>query len=66
MGVADFFQIEIILSQFSTLPQVHGMGGGNGIWAMNIDELARDRTVYSFDLLGFGMSSRYGITVKGR
>lgn len=37
---------------------VHGMGGGNGIWAMNIDELARDRTVYSFDLLGFGMSSR--------
>jgi len=37
---------------------VHGMGGGNGIWAMNIDDLARDRTVYSFDLLGFGMSSR--------
>jgi len=37
---------------------VHGMGGGNGIWAMNIDELARDRTVYSFDLLGFGLSSR--------
>lgn len=37
---------------------VHGMGGGNGIWAMNIDDLARDRKVYSFDLLGFGMSSR--------
>lgn len=42
-----------------TLVLVHGLGGGVGLWSKNLVELAAHfDTIYAFDLLGFGRSSR--------
>ena len=40
------------------LVMVHGFGGGLGLWVLNIDTLAKNRTVHTFDVVGFGRSSR--------
>lgn len=40
------------------LVMVHGFGGGLALWVMNIDTLAKNRAVHTFDLVGFGRSSR--------
>lgn len=40
------------------LVMVHGLGGGTGLWVLNLDGLSKNRALYAFDLLGFGQSSR--------
>lgn len=40
------------------LVMIHGFGGGIGLWIQNVDHLSARRTLYAFDLLGFGRSSR--------
>lgn len=44
------------------LVMVHGFGGGAALWCLNLDGLAEARTVYAFDVLGFGRSSRYNFS----
>ena len=40
------------------LVMIHGFGSGVALWCLNYDGLSKHRTVYTFDLLGFGRSSR--------
>ncbi len=37
---------------------IHGFGAGLGMWALNVEELSKDRPMHTFDMLGFGRSSR--------
>ncbi|VDD74218.1 unnamed protein product [Mesocestoides corti] len=37
---------------------IHGFASGVGLWCKNLDSLSASRTVYAFDMLGFGRSSR--------
>lgn len=40
------------------LVMLHGLGGGIALFALNFDELSKNRTVYAIDLPGYGRSSR--------
>ena len=46
------------------LVMIHGMGSGSALFAMNLDELSKCRTVYTIDLPGFARSSRCKFSSK--
>ena len=46
------------------LVMIHGMGSGMALFAMNLDELSKSRTVYTIDLPGFARSSRCQFSSK--
>ena len=43
---------------------VHGLGGGIGLWVLNLDSLAKHRNLYAMDVLGFGKSSRVPLSAN--
>lgn len=45
-------------AQNTPLVMLHGLASGIGLWVLNLDSLSRNRPVYTFDILGFGRSSR--------
>merc|ERR1712106_220940 len=47
------------------LVMIHGMGAGLAMFVLNLDSLARNRTIYAIDLPGFGRSSRINFPSKG-
>lgn len=46
----------------SPLVMVHGFGGGIGVYIKNMSDLSRCRRLLTFDLLGFGRSSRLSLS----
>lgn len=66
----EVFQLEIsksnIINTFKTeyddskpnIVLIHGFGGGLAIWSRIIDKLSKNFNIYTFDLLGFGRSSK--------
>lgn len=46
------------------LVMVHGLGGGTGLWVLNFGGLSSNRALYTFDVLGFGQSSRPDFSKK--
>uniref|UniRef100_A0A3Q3WND2 (Lyso)-N-acylphosphatidylethanolamine lipase n=1 Tax=Mola mola TaxID=94237 RepID=A0A3Q3WND2_MOLML len=48
----------LTVTNYTPLVMVHGFGGGVGLWIRNLEPLSRWRSIYAFDLLGFGRSSR--------
>jgi len=48
------------------LVMLHGMGGGIALFALNFDEICKNRTVYAIDLPGYAKSSRCTFTYKSK
>ncbi|VDK66103.1 unnamed protein product [Onchocerca ochengi] len=60
MGQIYTVTAESPTSSYTRIPAVliHGFAAGVAFWAANIDDMAKKRILYCFDLLGFGRSSR--------